>query len=102
MTYQVTVQDADASPFIPRNTHKRALLDASEYVNEAAPAKAQEWLELLAHDDDPDLEARDDDYDYIIMLMGNADEEEAMELAKLWVWDQIDILDTDPEQLDIP
>ena len=102
MTYQVTVQDADSSPFVPRNTHRRALMDASEYVKEAAPAKAKEWLELLAHDDDPDLEAREDDYDYIIMLMDYPLEEEAMELAACYLWNQIDIIDTDPEQEDIP
>lgn len=101
MTYQVSVLHMEAAPFPPRNTHKRALMDAAEYVKETAPIKAKEWLDLLALNDDPDLEAREDDYDYLILVMDNTDDEqEAVELAKLWVWDQVDIIDTDPDCLD--
>lgn len=95
MKYQFTRVDSGARPFPPRNSHMRAVRDGSEYVDTAAPIVAQEWLVWLEGRDDPDFNDRDSDYDYVeLVYRYGCDEGEAVRLARRWLWDQIEIIET--------
>ena len=73
----------------------RACIDAGKYVDQRAPSVAAEWLKWLEGNDDPDFEQRSEDYDYVMLVYSAlCDEGEALQLARRWVWDQIDIIKT--------
>ena len=95
MTYQFTRVDSKSRPFPPRKSHLRACKDAGDYVDSTAPAVAQGWLMWLEGVDDPDFEERESDYDYVeLVYRYDCDEGEAVRLARRWLWDQIEIVET--------
>lgn len=95
MPYQFTLHATNARPFPPRKSHMRACIDGRDYVDQTAPTVAQEWLQWLAGDDDPDFDQRGDDHDYVLLVYSSlCDEGEALRLARRWVWDQIEIIKT--------
>jgi len=88
--YQCAIVGENGSPFPARRSHVRALEDAKQWVWEAAPRVAAEWLAWLSLSDDPDFESRDLDYDYLVLVYADGcDEERALFHARQWLWDQV-------------
>ena len=92
MPYQARIHGEDKTPFPPRNSIARATQDCRAWVNEGAPGVAAEGLGWLSRSDDPDFAEREQDYDYLELLFSDgAQEEQALVLARQWLWDKIQV-----------